>query len=158
MCCVAVMIVTGGQGASTSAEIIFGNGTTCALPPLTQGRVYSSQAGLTVCGGAGPGHSTRTCATLRQGPPPTISCKAAFFMKAGTLQKASFCLVDVTASGQQRFCQKQLIPVKQNFLFPMTQSKRGTKPSCNLQHKHLANYVIQASSFYKNYKTNYQNS
>ena len=111
-------------------------------------------------GGQGPAtprgpapHSAR-----EPGPPPTISCKAAFFMKAGTLQKASFCLEDVTASGQQRFCQKQLIPVKQNFLFPMTQSKRGTKPSCNLQHKHLANYVIQASSFYKNYKTNYQNS
>ena len=66
------------------------------------------------------------------GPHPTISCKAAFFMKAGTLQKASFCLEDVTASGQQRFCQKQLIPVKQNFLFLMTQSKRGISHSLSI--------------------------
>ena len=64
---VVVMIVTGGHGASTSAEIIFGNGSTCALPRLPQGRVYNSQAGLTVCGGAGPGHTQKTCATLRHG-------------------------------------------------------------------------------------------
>ena len=70
MCCVAVMIVTGGQGASTSAEIIFGNGTTCALPPLPQGRVYSSQAGLTVCGGGGarPLHED-----LRHTPPGSLA-------------------------------------------------------------------------------------
>ena len=45
--------MTGGSGASTSAEVLFTNGSSiCELPQLSQSKREHTQSGLTACGGS----------------------------------------------------------------------------------------------------------
>merc|ERR1712227_871091 len=47
------ILVTGGNGADTSAEVLFTNGSSiCELPQMPQSKFGHTQSGLTACGGS----------------------------------------------------------------------------------------------------------
>ena len=58
------ILLTGGDGADTSVEVILSDSSICSLPPLPDGRRLHSQSGLTVCGGES---SSQTCSSFRNG-------------------------------------------------------------------------------------------
>merc|ERR1719300_2045807 len=52
------ILVTGGYGGETSAEVLFTNGSSiCELPAMSQSKSVHTQSGLTACGGAFSGTS-----------------------------------------------------------------------------------------------------
>ena len=60
----SVIFLSGGNGASTTAEILHTNGSRiCSLPDLPSARRRHSQTGLTLCGGV-DSPATTTCHTL----------------------------------------------------------------------------------------------
>ena len=58
------ILLTGGNGAETSVEVILSDSSICRLPPLPDGRKLHSQSGITVCGGES---SSQTCSSFRNG-------------------------------------------------------------------------------------------
>jgi len=61
-----VILLTGGDGTSTSAEVLSTNGTSiCNLPQMSQSKFYHSQSGLTACGGLGG--SEKSCIQFQSG-------------------------------------------------------------------------------------------
>ena len=59
-----LIIVTGGNNAKTSVELLFPNGTRlCSLPNLLVGRHFPSQTGLVTCGSS----EAATCETFIEG-------------------------------------------------------------------------------------------
>ena len=64
--------MTGGIGASTSAELLFTNGTSiCGMSPMSQSKRYHTQSGRTACGGYGS--DTRSCITFEAGSWTTLT-------------------------------------------------------------------------------------
>ena len=67
------ILVTGGLGTETSAEVLFTNGSSiCELPPMPQSRYYHTQSGLTACGGA-YGSQLRSCIKFEDGSWTTLT-------------------------------------------------------------------------------------
>ena len=56
----------GSRTPSTSVELLYGNGSSCWLPDLPEGRWSHSQSGLVICGG-GYKKTLRSCSTLVAG-------------------------------------------------------------------------------------------
>jgi len=72
------ILVTGGVGTSTSAEVLFTNGSSvCELPPLPDFKYSHTQSGLTACGGdnwPGSGSNTsRSCIKFEAGSWTTLT-------------------------------------------------------------------------------------
>ena len=64
---VSVVMVTGGEGATTSVELLLLNGTRlCALPDLPGARYWHSQSGSLACGGGSSSEET-SCVTFSGG-------------------------------------------------------------------------------------------
>ena len=62
-----MIIVTGGDGGLSSAELLHSNGTRlCSLPDLPDERRVHSQTGLITCGG-GSGATQKSCITFSSG-------------------------------------------------------------------------------------------
>jgi len=61
---------SGGDGAGTSAELLFTNGTSiCEMPTMSQSKGDHTQSGLTACGGDSV---TRSCITFESGSWTTL--------------------------------------------------------------------------------------
>merc|ERR1719342_1646916 len=66
------ILVTGGDGASTSAEVLFTNGlSVCELPQMSQSKYYHTQSGLPACGGYGS-DARRSCIKFEDGSWTTL--------------------------------------------------------------------------------------
>ena len=66
--------MTGGNGALTSAEVLFTNGSSmCELPQMSQSKRVHSQSGLTACGGGGYGNEKRSCIKFVAGSWTTLN-------------------------------------------------------------------------------------
>ena len=65
--------MTGGDGTSTSAELISTNGSSiCELPTIPQSKRYHTQSGLTACGGR-VSDSERSCIKFEAGAWKTLT-------------------------------------------------------------------------------------
>ena len=65
--------MTGGDGTSTSAELISTNGSSiCELPTMQLSKNYHTQSGLTACGGWGS-DTRRNCIKFEAGPWTTLT-------------------------------------------------------------------------------------
>ena len=61
----SVILVSGGDGDSTSVELLYINGSRiCSLPDLPSSRVLHTQTGVTACGGLDGTPASTTCHTL----------------------------------------------------------------------------------------------
>ena len=68
-----MILVTGGLGTETSAEVLFTNGSTiCELPPMSQSKYDHTQSGLIACGGSYD-IDTRSCIKFKDGSWTTLT-------------------------------------------------------------------------------------
>merc|ERR1719348_343193 len=68
------ILVTGGNGAYTLAEVLFTNGSSaCELPQLSQSKYSHTQSGLTSCGGGDYSDTRRSCIKLEAGSWTTLT-------------------------------------------------------------------------------------
>ena len=66
--------MTGGEGALTSAEVLFTNGSSiCELPQLSQSKREHTQSGLTACGGYDSDTIRRSCIKFEAGSWTTLT-------------------------------------------------------------------------------------
>ena len=71
---VLAILVTGGDGAWTSSEVLFTNGSSiCELPPMSQPKHGHTQSGLIACGGEGNVIDTRSCIKFESGSWSTLT-------------------------------------------------------------------------------------
>ena len=71
---VLAILVTGGDGGKTSAEVLFTNGSSiCELPQLSQSKSEHTQSGLTACGGWGSDTIRRSCIKFEDGSWTTLT-------------------------------------------------------------------------------------
>ena len=67
LCSFSVVIVTGGNNAEKSVELLYTNGTRrCSLPDLPQARHYPTQVGLVTCASS-EAEARKSCVTLSGG-------------------------------------------------------------------------------------------
>ena len=65
--------MTGGEGTSTSAEVLFTNGSSiCELPAMPQSKNTHTQSGLAACGGYDSG-TERSCIKFEDGSWTTLT-------------------------------------------------------------------------------------
>merc|ERR1719342_1888528 len=68
------ILVTGGSGATTSAEVLFTNGSSiCELPAMSQSKSVHTQSGLTACGGCCSDTKGRSCIKFEDGSWTTLT-------------------------------------------------------------------------------------
>ena len=66
--------MTGGNGALTSAEVLFTNGSSiCELPQMSQSKYDHSQSGLIACGGSYEIDTMRSCIKFEDGSWTTLT-------------------------------------------------------------------------------------
>jgi len=68
------ILVTGGVGTETSAEVLFTNGSSiCELPQMSQSKYDHSQSGLIACGGSYEIDTMRSCIKFEDGSWTTLT-------------------------------------------------------------------------------------
>ena len=67
--------MTGGSGTTTSAEVLFTNGSSiCELPVMPRAKIYHTESGLNACGGSrGDNDNRRNCIKFEDGSWTTLT-------------------------------------------------------------------------------------